>query len=223
MNRLWIYGCSFSEPFGLVPNGLPPIFNADKSRYFYGTDYWGTHLANKLNLECITKSCAGVSWNYINERIDEDIMTWDKKDYVIINPSFFSRVTFEELVKRDSQQDFGLLIKGWDFIVPHNENRWQKKIQTLQYLGYKNVYTWLIDDAIHYNEVNNLITAPGDYANWKDWLDLHKEYWIDPLAYPPLGDWHFNEIGHIAVANRMYEFIIGNTNEHKKSIQTLGK
>jgi len=223
MNRLWIYGCSFSEPFGLVPNELPPIVNADKSRYFYGTDYWGTHLANKLNLECITKSLAGVSWNYINERIDEDIMTWDKKDYVIINPSIFSRVTFEELVKRDSQQDFGLLIKGWDFIVPHNENRWQKKIQTLQYLGYKNVYTWLVDNTEHYNEVDNLITAPGDYTNWKDWLDLHKEYWIDPLFNPPLGDWHFNEIGHIAVANRMYEFIIGNINEHKKSIQALGQ
>jgi len=223
MNRLWIYGCSFSEPFGLVPNELPPIVNADKSRYFYGTDYWGTHLANQLNLECITKSLAGVSWNYINERIDEDIMTWDKKDYVIINPSIFSRVTFEELVKRDSQQDFGLLIKGWDFIVPHNENRWQKKIQTLQYLGYKNVYTWLVDNTEHYNEVDNLITAPGDYTNWKDWLDLHKEYWIDPLFNPPLGDWHFNEIGHIAVANRMYEFIIGNINEHKKSIQALGQ
>ena len=81
MNKLWVYGCSFSEPFGLIPNKLPAIFNADKSRYFHGTDYWGTHLANKLNLECITKSCAGVSWNYINERIDEDIIIFIQTIY----------------------------------------------------------------------------------------------------------------------------------------------
>ena len=216
MNKLWIYGCSFSEPFGLVPKELPTIINSDKSRYFHGTDYWGTYLANKLNFECITKSCAGVGWNYINDRIDEDIIAWDKEDYVIINPSFFSRVTFEELVKRDSQGDLGLLLKGCEIIVIHNESRWHKKIQTLQHLGYKNVYTWLIDET-QYTKVNNLITAPGDYINWKNWLDLHKEYWLDPLFNSPQGDWHFNEQGHIEVANRMYNFIIGNTNEHKKS------
>lgn len=213
MNKLWIYGCSFSEPFGLIPNELPVIFNADKSRYFHGIDYWGTHVANKLNLKCITKSCAGSSWNYINDRIDEDIMTWDKKDYVIINPSFFSRVTFEELIKRDSQSDLGLLMKDWDFIVTHNESRWRKKIQTLHYFGYKNVYTWLVDDTSHYDEVKNLITAPGDYVNWKDWMMQHYKYWQSlPGVVYPSGDWHFNEIGHVAIANRMYDFIIGNTN-----------
>ena len=208
MKKLWVYGCSFSEPFGLFPEGVTTINEKDKSRNFYGTEYWGTYLAKKLNLECITKSCAGVSWNYINERIDEDIMSWDKEDYIIINPSFFSRVTFEELVKRDSQPDLGLLVKGWDFIIPHNETRWRRKIQTLQYLGYKNVYTWLVDDTEYYNEVDNLITAPGDYVNWKVWMDQNYEYWQSlPGVIFPLGDWHFNNIGHIAVADRMYEFI----------------
>jgi hypothetical protein len=206
MKKLWVYGCSFSEPFGLFTGGT--IINDDYSRSFHGTEYWGTHLAKKLNLECITKSCAGVSWNYINERIDEDIMKWDKEDYIVINPSFFSRVTFEELVKRDSQPDLGLLVKGWDFIVPHNETRWRRKIQTLQYLGYKNVYTWLVDNTNHYDEVDNLITAHGDYVNWKDWMDQHYEYWQSlPGVVFPLGDWHFNARGHVVVADRMYEFI----------------
>jgi len=212
MNTLWVYGCSFSEPFGLVPGGVTTI-NEDKSRNLHGTDYWGTHLANKLNLKCITKSCAGVGLNYINDRIDEDIMTWDKEDYIVINPSFFSRVTFEELVKRESQSDLAPLMKDWDFIVTHNESRWRKKIQTLHYFGYKNVYTWLVDNTNHYKEVGNLITAPGDYVNWKDWMDQHYEYWQSlPGSIYPLGDWHFNEIGHVAIANRMYDFIIGNTN-----------
>jgi hypothetical protein len=212
MNTLWVYGCSFSEPFGLVPGGVTTI-NEDKSRNLHGTDYWGTHLANKLNLKCITKSCAGVGLNYINDRIDEDIMTWDKEDYIVINPSFFSRVTFEELVKRESQSDLAPLMKDWNFIVTHNESRWRKKIQTLHYFGYKNVYTWLVDNTNHYKEVGNLITAPGDHVNWKDWMDQHYEYWQSlPGSIYPLGDWHFNEIGHVAIANRMYDFIIGNTN-----------
>jgi hypothetical protein len=207
MTKLWVYGCSFSEPFGLFPNGLVTINEQDKSRDFHGTDYWGTHLAKKLNVECISKSCAGVGWNYINDRIDEDIIKWSKDDYVIISPSFFSRVTFEEFVKRDSQGDLGLLLQDWNFLVPHNEGRWRRKVQTLQYLGFSNVYTWVVDNTLHAEDVTNLITAPGDYVNWKDWMDLHKEYWIDPDFNPPWGDWHFNAAGHIEVANRMYEFI----------------
>jgi len=207
MTKLWVYGCSFSEPFGLVPNGLPTINEEDKSRNFHNVDYWGTHLAKKLNVECISKSCAGVGWNYINDRIDEDIMKWDKDDYIIISPSFFSRVTFEELVKRDSQSDLGLLIQDWNFIVRHNEGRWYRKVQTLQYLGFSNVYTWVVDNTPHAEDITTLITAPGDFVNWKDWMDLHKEYWIDPDFNPPWGDWHFNAAGHIEVANRMYEFI----------------
>jgi hypothetical protein len=206
MKKLWVYGCSFSEPFGLFPGGA--IINKDYSRDFYDTKYWGTYLAEKLNLECITKSCAGISWNYINERIDEDIMTWDREDYVIINPSFFSRVTFEELVKRDSQEELIMSMKDLNFIINHNESRWRRKIQTLHYLGYKNVYTWLCDNTDHYSEVDNLITASGDYVNWKDWMDEHYEYWQSlPGVVFPLGDWHFNAQGHIAVADRMYEFI----------------
>jgi hypothetical protein len=206
MKKLWVYGCSFSEPFGLFPGGA--IIHEDFSRDFSGTEYWGTHLAKKLDLECITKSCAGVSWNYINERIDEDIMKWDKEDCIVINPSFFSRVTFEELIKRNSQEDLVMLMKSWDFLVEHNETRWKRKIQTLHYLGYKNVYTWLVDNTKYYREVDNLITAPGDIVNWKDWMDQNYEYWQSlPGVVFPLGDWHFNEPGHVAVANRMYEFI----------------
>jgi hypothetical protein len=101
-----------------------------------------------------------------------------------------------------------MLMKSWDFLIAHNETRWRKKIQTLHYLGYKNVYTWLCDNTDRYNEVNNLITAPGDYVNWKDWMDQHYEYWQSlPGVVYPLGDWHFNAPGHVAVANRMYEFI----------------
>lgn len=50
-------------------------------------------------------------------------------------------------------------------------------------------------------------------TNRKDCMDLHYEYWQSLLGIIyALGDWHFNEIGHVTIANRMYDFIIGNTN-----------
>lgn len=203
MKTLWVYGCSFSEPFGLLKGGAE--FFSDGSRDFNGVDFWGTHLARKLGAECKTKSLSGVGWNYINDKIDEDIIKWAKNDYVIISPSFFTRVTFEELVQRDSQTELASRMHDWSIIFNHNERRWRNKITTLQYLGY-NVYTWIVDYTPNYSAVKNLITVDG-YTNWKDWLDQHKEYWIDPDFNPPYGDWHFNAQGHLAVANAMYKYI----------------
>ena len=61
MNKLWIYGCSFSEPFQLENGG--PVWDNDNR--VLSADYWGTHLAKKLNLECVTRSMSGIGWNYI--------------------------------------------------------------------------------------------------------------------------------------------------------------
>lgn len=217
MNTLWIYGCSFSEPFGLVPEGLPTLNDLDKSRFFHGVEYWGTHLAKLLNVDIVNKSFPGVGWNYINNRIDEDLIKWSKDDYVIINPSFFTRATFEEITKGLSMGDMAPILKDSLVVSEFNELRWKHKIETLIHLGYKNVYTWIIDHSKLAESVSQLITTPSLQTNWKMWMDENKEYWIDPIANPPHGDWHFNPQGHIQVAKRMYEFIIGNTHGHKES------
>lgn len=203
MKTLWVYGCSFSEPFGLLKGGAK--FLPDGSRDFGGVEFWGTHLARLLGVTCKTKSLSGVGWNYINDKVDEDIIKWAKDDYIIISPSFFTRVTFEELVQRDSQTELAAQMHDWSVIFNHNESRWRNKIATLQYLGY-NVYTWIVDYTPNHASVKNLITV-DDYVNWKDWLDLHKEYWIDPDFNPPHGDWHFNAEGHKAVASEMYKYL----------------
>jgi hypothetical protein len=204
MTTLWVYGCSFSEPFGIMPGGAD--FHNDGSRNFHDYDFWGTHLARRLGVECKTKSLSGIGWNYINDRIDEDILKWHKDDYIVINPSFFARVTIEELVQRDSQTELAHKMQSWNYIFNHNEGRWRRKIATLQHFGFHRVYTWIVDHTPNVNEVKNLITVDG-YQNWKDWLDQHKEYWIDPDFNPPHGDWHFNPAGHRAAADKMYEFI----------------
>ena len=203
MRKLWVYGCSFSEPFGLQSGGAEWYASGDR---VITVPYWGTMLADRLNLQCITRSLSGVGWNYINDQIDEDILKWDKDDLIIISPSFFTRVTFEELIQRDSQSELVGKFKDWDFVYNHNESRWRRKIATLQHFGYK-VYTWLVDYSEHADSVRNLIPA-GGYYNWKDWMDQNKQYWQDPTTNKfPQGDWHFNAQGHRAAAQIMYEYI----------------
>ena len=204
MNKLWVYGCSFSEPFGLQLGGAE--HDSDGNRIII-VPYWGTQLADKLNLQCVTRSLSGVGWNYINDRIDENILDWAADDIIIISPSFFTRVTFEELIKRDSQSELVGKFHDWNTVYNHNESRWRRKIATLQAFGYS-VYTWLVDNTAYADQVKNLITAPSGHTNWKDWMDLNRQYWQDPTTNKyPLGDWHFNREGHTAVALRMYEYI----------------
>lgn len=203
MSRLWVYGCSFSEPFGLQAGGA----EWDSSGYRIITvPYWGTILADRLSMNCVTRSLSGVGWNYITEQIDQDILSWSTDDVIIISPSFFSRVTFEELTKRDSQSELAAQFKSWEQIHNYNEGRWRQKVLTLQHLGYQ-AYTWCVDTP-HGTLPDNIITAPGDYVNWKHWMDLHPEYWQSlPGVVFPDGDWHFNSAGHQAVAEHMLEVL----------------
>lgn len=204
MKKLWVYGCSFSEPFGIEQGGADWF---DSGYRKLRADYWGTHLAVKLNAECITRSLSGVGWNYITEKIDEDILNWHRDDAIVISPSFFSRVTFEELEHRDIQGSLVAQFKSWDFVAKYNEQRWRRKIDTLQLFGY-HVYTWVVDTPRFVDVPNNIVKAPGGHVSWKDWMDLNKQYWQDPTTNKyPQGDWHFNEQGHVAVAEGMYNFI----------------
>jgi hypothetical protein len=208
MNTIWIYGCSFSEPFGLLLNNNA-IF-ADGSRNFLGVDYWGSHLANKLNLNIVTKSLSGIGWNYINHHIDLDILKWSKDDIIIISPSFLSRINIMEFEKANGTivEDYAHLIKPINDIIIYNETRWETKIKTLQNFGY-NIYTWLVDCGVSdKTNIKNLIKTPEGSYNFKNWMDLHKEYWLDPTTNKyPMGDWHFNEKGHLALSEIFYNYI----------------
>lgn len=215
MNTLWVYGCSFSEPFGLTYPSTSNWILEDGTRNFGDVDYWGTHLSRKLGMKHICKSLSGIGWNYISHRIELDMLKWDLNDVIIISPSFLSRINVMEFKKDNGTavHEFVHLIKTPDEIVEYNEIRWMTKIKILQHFGY-NVFTWLVDDGIlSKNEVKNLITTPEGFINFKNWMDLHKEYWIDPTTNKyPLGDWHFNTEGHIAVAEIMYDYIVRNQN-----------
>jgi hypothetical protein len=220
VKNLWVYGCSFSEPFQLELRNdgtvSGPEFDLmDNRKRILRADYWGTYLAKKLDMNCITRSTTGQGLNQIIFQIEQDVQSWSKDDIIIISPSFFDRVTLMELVNFDlaDHPKFFSLYKNLDDISGYNEYRWRLTVTNYQHVGY-NVYTWLVNEPT-INKVKNLITAPDGSTNWKNWMDKNPEYWfsqpgeVSPFLNQvlPLGDWHFNAKGHIAVADRMYEVI----------------
>lgn len=207
MNCLWVYGCSFSEPFGIL-SGCD--WDSHGFRNLHGIDYWGTHLAKKLKFKCNTISISGIGWNYINDLIDRDFGKWKKDDIIIISPSFFTRTTIREFKEYNNASSWKELHDRWILlqdIHKLNETRWVNKIKSLQ-KNYQ-VYTWAVEDILYHdiNDIDNLIKAEK-YSNWKNWMNVNKQFWIDPTTNVyPLGDWHFNLMGHIHVAELMYENI----------------
>jgi len=189
-------------PFGIEPN----LYTNDSI-----TPYWGTHLANKLQVsEHHNVSAAGIGWNWISHAIEKDVTNWSKDDIIIISPSMLERFTILE------SKDLGIpafnpdsmhLFKTLDEIFDFNEMRWRLVITNYQKLGFR-IYTWLVNDPKN-GPVENLLTAPDGEINWKRWMDKHYEYWSSlPGVKFPLGDWHFNAAGHVAVAERMYQLIV---------------
>jgi hypothetical protein len=222
MNKLWVYGCSFSEPFQLEYNDngtvSGPLFEEDGRTRILRADYWGTYLAKKLGMTCVTRAYAGQGLNQIIFQIEQDVQSWNKEDVIIISPSFLDRVTLMELHHFDLAEHpttFSLY-KSNNEIFMYNRHRWKLNVSNYQHLGYR-VYTWLVND-IDETYVKNIITAPNGSVNWKNWMDQHYEYWFSlPGEYNsytksvlPLGDWHFNAQGHEAVANRMHQYIVLN-------------
>jgi len=214
MNKLWIYGCSFSEPFGLEKDGEPHLLDfATGLRDFKGVSYWGSYLAEKLEYECISKSCAGRGWNYMNYRIDQDILEWSINDIIIISPSVFSRIDIVEfepnknpIISRNSDFNCQDMMRPLNELIEENQERWKTKIATLQKFGF-NVYTWLMDSCENTDTVKNLI-SPETLDTWYDWIQQHPEYWLVPGK-----DWHFNDQGHLKIANFMYNTITKHTDE----------
>lgn len=202
MANLWIYGCSFSEPFGLEQGG--PEFDINGHRKLKA-EFWGTHLARKLNLTCITRSLSGIGLNYIINQIEHDARSWQPEDIIIISPSFLARVNIMEFENGGTREETIHLYKHLGEIIEYNTTRWKNNILNYQHFGF-NIYTWLVDDVE--DPVPNTMTAPNGSINWKHWMDEHYEYWTSlPGVVYPAGDWHFNPLGHVAVADRMFEII----------------
>jgi hypothetical protein len=88
MNKLWIFGDSFSHGHGF--NDSDPFYevtlpdNIDKR-------YWGEIVADELKLELHNESKVGASNDYILDSILNTASQISKDDYVVIQSAYFSR------------------------------------------------------------------------------------------------------------------------------------
>ena len=209
MNSIWVYGCSWSEPYGLYEEG---VMNPDGLRYYDGEIYWGDHLANKLNMNLKSCSMPGKGRNYHTNKIDEDILKWDMDDIIIISPSHWGRITINEFEESlDSTQPYIVRqLKNLDVLCRETEKKWSNKIKTLQFFGY-NVFTWIIDKQITNEVVHNLIPVSTEYIDLDTFMKHNKEYWIGTthsrLPHIEETDWHLNPQGHEYISEQMYNFI----------------
>lgn len=88
MNKLWIFGDSFSHGHGF--NDSDPFYevtlpnDVDKR-------YWGEIVADELGLELHNYANVGASNDYILDRILENANKIDENDYVVIQAAYYSR------------------------------------------------------------------------------------------------------------------------------------
>jgi len=88
MNKLWIFGDSFSHGHGF--NDSDPFYestlpdNIDKR-------YWGEIVADELSLELYNEAKVGASNDYILDSILDKASQISNEDYVVIQSAYFSR------------------------------------------------------------------------------------------------------------------------------------
>ena len=88
MNKLWIFGDSFSHGHGF--NDSDPFYELTLSD---NTDkrYWGEIVADELNLELHNCANVGASNDYILDKLLENADKIEESDYVVIQAAYYSR------------------------------------------------------------------------------------------------------------------------------------
>ena len=222
-NKLWVYGCSFSQPFWderIEKHGVP--------RYKVEQG-WPYILSEKLNLELVDRSHEGSGWNVIAYSLEKDLLESkiSKDDMVIISPSYFIRTSFPEMITGETTEDEILRFISrhsipLDSIALMNVERFTSKILTLKNLGYK-VYGWTwdspslnrspyFDNPYLLKVKENLIPAPDGTYVWEDYVLSNTECMSIPgeLKWNEEddgGDSHFSIKGHKITAEQMYNSI----------------
>ena len=211
MNKLWVYGCSFSWAFQDLQE-LPPI-ETDQG--------WPQIVANTIGYKYIDRSEPGCGLNHILRNLNEDVAEEriDKNDIIILSPSYFQRLTFPEIKEQvidglwtEFHAKYGIENHK---IISLNILRFYLKIKTLRELGY-NIYGWCwsmgndsIPGSLEYlNKISDyLIYAPNKRMFWEDWMLENPDCMLIPgkrlSEGRHTGDTHFSIYGHKVAANHI--------------------
>jgi hypothetical protein len=206
MNKLWVYGCSFSDDY--MSHAIDIA--------------WFNIIADKFNLELASKGVSGVGWRRIKSWIDRDCVKWNENDLIIISPSLFSRIDLPEFYMDEPHGKTGETTEDllkWivytepiDRIYYYYEEQWRDTVKLLSRL-HKNVWTWAWEKSTT-SELPHLIPPPLGYESWDNWNKNNKQFWIVPYRHDCTGkgdfidgDTHFNTDAHNFVANHMLKYI----------------
>lgn len=224
MDKLWVYGCSFSCAFQDLPH--LPLIEVE--------DGWPFKLAKKLNLELKHRARAGDGWNDIIYTLQKDLVDEkiSKKDLIILSPSYFERLTFPELdgnkIDLPQVESLGPWValgakysKDWSTLKQINITRFCHTLDYLSKLGY-NIKGWcwttteekrhlVCKDPNLLKVQKHLIPTPTNTLFWEDWILKTPECMLIPGKEKLLGGWtgdtHFGKKGHQIAADQFFTFI----------------
>lgn len=213
MNKLFVYGCSFSVGFNDFQRPINPKYS------------WPYLLSNKLKHPLALRAWPGYGWNQINYMIDNDLLghqvNYDaddlgregikfisdklsQKDIIIISPSYFDRIRFKELKNIEDTQIEVVARYGKELLemVTMQMNSFKAKVNLLNEAGYRTLgWTWFGYDDFDNSDCKYLIPAPDGTNYFQTWMEKNVKYNLIP------GDTHFNEAGHEFIADYFFNFI----------------
>ena len=208
MNKLWVYGCSFSCAFQDL-EFLPPIHTKEG---------WPQIVASSIGYKYIDRSRPGYGLNHILLNLEEDLSNnlIDKNDIILFSPSYFQRITFPEIDEKLINQEWVEFSSRYcvesSEVVSINVMRFYYKIVSLRKLGYK-IYGWCWTDlgnniprSLEYlNEISDyIIYAPNKRLFWEDWILENPLCMLIPGERKSdgsfTGDTHFSRYGHRVAA-----------------------
>jgi hypothetical protein len=210
MNKLWVFGCSFSTGFG----GHNYNIEINKT--------WPKLLADKLNLKLDNSAHAGqCNWVSILQFIDrrDEIQPGD---IVIFEFTFFDRFnvypTRAQLIDLEAffiehKHDLNDVMREYKDV---NFNWFKKQILKWCVDNKIKLYVWSAEGQTHiefnrYKDIINFISAPNstiDTPNYSFYVKWQNDA-VDQHIVKENGeiDRHFNELGHDRMANHMYSII----------------
>lgn len=191
MNRLWIFGCSFSND----------------SYYPRTNKGWFDYIADEFNLECINLSDAGFGWTYHKNILYENLVDIDDNDLVIVQCSHLLRMYSEFLQTRFerfkylphtdciSESNDEIYLENLLYITKDlgdiREQNWNQFLVSLQLLKkfVKNWYWWTfefhptfdkLDDFLKYQFGDRLLKFENGIETFDEWMRENPSYCINP-------------------------------------------
>jgi hypothetical protein len=219
MNKLWVFGDSFTEGFDESTYYVNKPLPEWRKRYIdwkgYVPQVFNTIIANKLNIETINYGIGGADNYTIFHTIIKNIEKIKKNDIVIIGWSSVLRIRVA------NHNNIFTPIQAWmlgltdDGLRDREINISQKTITELFANRTSSVYVDEINDLI---KVLKLLLKEQKVINWSPFYDNFKmgmnilpipllDTIIDETKYKIL-DGHFCEPSHFALAEYFYDLII---------------